>query len=322
MAGIQEPDVWQAADALLLEGARPTIDRIREKLGRGSPNTVSRHLETWFKHLGARIKDPGAFSAPPEVADPVLQAAKHFWEVAQAESRRELDQRIQEGLAAAVLNVEAAKERASLAEAAAFDASAKLTRSQAETVELRAEIDQLRLALAASEARLQEARSLNEDLRERLQQAEASVAAVRDAARKDVATAQERAAALERRAMLEMDAERSARAKSDKRVEALELRLQAVAAEAQANQAQQLEQLATARAENGRLSTALRSAEASVEAHRTQVVDLSRELEGLRSEARAATAQADLADRVIAAFQANTAKAAATKRATKRAVRT
>lgn len=61
--GITESDVFKACD-MLLEGARPTIERVRQTLGRGSPNTISPMLETWFKHLGARIKDPGAFSAP------------------------------------------------------------------------------------------------------------------------------------------------------------------------------------------------------------------------------------------------------------------
>ncbi|WP_368859848.1 DNA-binding protein, partial [Escherichia coli] len=44
--GITEVDVWRASDALLLEGARPTIERVRQKIGRGSPNTVSPHLES------------------------------------------------------------------------------------------------------------------------------------------------------------------------------------------------------------------------------------------------------------------------------------
>src|SRR6218665_2834326 len=117
--GITENDVFKACDALLLEGARPTIERVRQALGRGSPNTISPMLETWFKHLGARIKDPGAFSAPATVPDPVLQAAQHFWEVAQAEARRDVDERVRDGLAAAVANVEAEKERAAIAEAAA-----------------------------------------------------------------------------------------------------------------------------------------------------------------------------------------------------------
>lgn len=87
--GITETDVWTAADALLLEGARPTIERVRHKIGRGSPNTVSPHLETWFRALGARIKDPGAFAAAPAIPDPVTQAATHFWEAALAQARAE-----------------------------------------------------------------------------------------------------------------------------------------------------------------------------------------------------------------------------------------
>ncbi|MGO4401164.1 DNA-binding protein [Achromobacter sp. PAB15] len=87
--GITENDVWTAADALLLEGARPTIERVRQKIGRGSPNTVSPHLETWFRALGARIKDPGAFAAAPAIPDPITQAATHFWEAALAEARAE-----------------------------------------------------------------------------------------------------------------------------------------------------------------------------------------------------------------------------------------
>ena len=39
--GVQQEDVWVAADALIEEGLRPTIERVRQKMGRGSPNTVS-----------------------------------------------------------------------------------------------------------------------------------------------------------------------------------------------------------------------------------------------------------------------------------------
>ena len=101
--GITEKDVWSAADALLLEGARPTIERVRQKIGRGSPNTVSPYLDTWFKNLGGRIKDPGAFSAPPELPDPVHQAAKHLWESALAETRRDFDERFSEAMAGVVV---------------------------------------------------------------------------------------------------------------------------------------------------------------------------------------------------------------------------
>ncbi|EIM31599.1 Plasmid replication region DNA-binding protein [Leptothrix ochracea L12] len=53
--GITANDVWQAADELLQAGERPTIERVRLKMGRGSPNTVSPHLDGWFASLGARL---------------------------------------------------------------------------------------------------------------------------------------------------------------------------------------------------------------------------------------------------------------------------
>lgn len=42
--GISEADVHETADALV-EGERPTVERIRAHLGTGSPNTVTRWLE-------------------------------------------------------------------------------------------------------------------------------------------------------------------------------------------------------------------------------------------------------------------------------------
>lgn len=43
--GITEEDVHKAADAIVGRGERPTIERIRAELGRGSPNTVNRYLD-------------------------------------------------------------------------------------------------------------------------------------------------------------------------------------------------------------------------------------------------------------------------------------
>ena len=57
--GITENDVWMACDALLLAGARPTIERVRQHIGSGSPNTVSPYLDTWFKGLGSANQGPG-----------------------------------------------------------------------------------------------------------------------------------------------------------------------------------------------------------------------------------------------------------------------
>jgi hypothetical protein len=72
---ISRDDVFQAADALLIEGNRPTIDRVRMRLGRGSPNTINDHLDSWWARLGSRLRDlPGKeFPQLPERASQALQ---------------------------------------------------------------------------------------------------------------------------------------------------------------------------------------------------------------------------------------------------------
>lgn len=225
--GITESDVFKACDALLLEGARPTIERVRQTLGRGSPNTISPMLETWFKHLGARIKDPGAFSAPAGVSDPVFQAAQHLWEVAQAEARRDVDDRVKDGLATAVANVEAEKERAAIAEAAAFSANAKAAHLQTQVDQLLAALEAERIQHAATSTRAAAAEQRIQALQAEIQTATQAAAQERIRADRAIAQADERAAAAERRAALEIDRERTLRTKAEKSTEAVAKRFEA-----------------------------------------------------------------------------------------------
>jgi len=78
--GIQATDVWSAADALLLAGEQPTIERVRAHLGRGSPNTVGPHLKAWFRTLGARLAgEGGAAEEGGSMPAPVAQAFQAVW---------------------------------------------------------------------------------------------------------------------------------------------------------------------------------------------------------------------------------------------------
>ncbi|GAA5235703.1 cointegrate resolution protein [Verticiella sediminum] len=76
--GIQQQDVWMAADALLRAGEQPTIERVRLYLGRGSPNTVGPHLKAWFGTLGMRLDGAGGSQLPESVE----RAAYALWEAA------------------------------------------------------------------------------------------------------------------------------------------------------------------------------------------------------------------------------------------------
>src|SRR5882757_7386702 len=75
---ISQTDVFRAADELLLEGHRPTIDRVRMRLGRGSPNTINDHLDAWWAKLGSRLRDvPG--HEFPQLPERVAHALQHLW---------------------------------------------------------------------------------------------------------------------------------------------------------------------------------------------------------------------------------------------------
>ncbi len=226
--GVQREDVWAAADAVLLAGEKPTIERVRQHLGSGSPNTVGPLLEQWFKHLGARLQDPGAFAAPAGVPDPVLQAARHFWETALAHTRGDFEERLREGLADAVANVEAEKERAEIAGAAAFEASAKANRLQGELAEQAQLLRRAQEALAAESARLQEVRTALAAEKERLLEERRRASEALNELKRQLAAAVDRADAADRRVAMELERERSARAKAERQVEALQKAVEAV----------------------------------------------------------------------------------------------
>ncbi|UXH76207.1 DNA-binding protein [Roseateles amylovorans] len=285
--GITEDEVWKACDALLLEGARPTIERVRQKLGRGSPNTVSPMLETWFKHLGGRIKDPRAFSAPASMPDPVYQAAQHLWEAAQAEARLDFDDRLKAGLAGAAASVDIEKDRAALADAAASAAAIKANALQAELAQSREALDGERAAHAATAARLDDARLQTGDL-------QADLAAVRRAAdetraRADAAisAADERAHGAERRAALEIERERLLRSKAEKSTESIAKRFEEalkaqIAASEQLNAVEgRLTQLKTdARQREQSLQALVDDRDARIRLLEAELVDAQRELAG------------------------------------------
>lgn len=90
--GVQREEVWAAADALIAAGERPTIERVRLKIGRGSPNTVSPMLEGWFATLAPRL-GVAATGAQAEEGAPkeLLQALDKVWAAAVVAARDEAD---------------------------------------------------------------------------------------------------------------------------------------------------------------------------------------------------------------------------------------
>ncbi|MDD0812919.1 DNA-binding protein [Curvibacter sp. RS43] len=86
----------RAADQLLAAGERPTIEKVRLHLGRGSPNTIAPMLDLWFSGLGRRVRGlAGADGWGDQLPASLLATAETLWRQAQDEAgqvaQRELE---------------------------------------------------------------------------------------------------------------------------------------------------------------------------------------------------------------------------------------
>jgi hypothetical protein len=175
---ISQADVFRAADELLVEGHRPTIDRVRMRLGRGSPNTINDHLDVWWTKLGSRLRDlPGReFPQLPERIAHVLQqlwnealeGAREALTGVLAEREAALEQR-EQGLENWQAKL-AERERVTAAHSAALEEGVTLAREQ---------LAAANRASAALEASLQERDADCGRLRDRVQTLEVSCAELR-----------------------------------------------------------------------------------------------------------------------------------------------
>lgn len=153
--GITESDVHTAADALVANGERPTVERIRAHLGTGSPNTVTRWLETWWKNLGIRLqpKRPDLKNAPAVMAE----LAGQWWALALQHARESVLEELAEAKRSlADENDELRVQQQNFAEEAS-ELHAKATASAqserlalTQVAELRQLVDQLQSQLAVS----------------------------------------------------------------------------------------------------------------------------------------------------------------------------
>jgi hypothetical protein len=238
--GITEHDVCKAADELLMQGLRPTIERVRMTIGRGSPNTVSPHLEGWFRRLGQRLQEPpsaGAQVAPADVPDPVSQAAAQLWQTALAQARQEAAMLARQARDEAAESARQARADADAAIAAArqeIDTALALARHAAQERDIMARqfeqsqelVTSLQQDLAARTARLEDAGAAIAAVGARLQRQEAREAEALADLRQQLAAALARADAADRRVALELDRERTLRTRAERRVEQTETQLE------------------------------------------------------------------------------------------------
>lgn len=215
--GITQNDVDRAADALLAQGERPTVDRIRQFLGTGSPNTVTRLLDAWWKGLGARLSASAAKVAMPDAPESVSSLATQLWEQALGAARQlaeaDLDAE-RTALVAARLEgdarVAAASQAADVSESRATEAAAALLTAHQRLEDRQRLVDQQAQQLTDlaqqrdhALARLDQATGASQELRERIDTLLREADAARDAQAAHLRAVEDRAHAEVDRARLD-----------------------------------------------------------------------------------------------------------------------
>src|SRR6185437_1208657 len=98
---ITQDQVNAAADALVAAGDKPTVEKVRTALGTGSPNTVTRMLDTWRGGLAERLQN---ILQLPELPAEAGQAMTALWQLAVEHAERLLQARMTEDRAALAAN--------------------------------------------------------------------------------------------------------------------------------------------------------------------------------------------------------------------------
>jgi DNA repair exonuclease SbcCD ATPase subunit len=208
---LSRADVFQAADAVLMAGGRVTIERVRNHLGRGSPNTIQEHLDVWWTKLGSRLRDvPGREF--PELPDEVAKALQGLWNTALDSAYAAIDGK------AATRDAELATREAALtareaqfvehseaaaARVAALEESLALAREQLTATNHRA--DRLEVLLQTRESETDRLRTRAEALEAEGRELRGKLEAAADAHQAERAKLDERHAANEARWLVEID---------------------------------------------------------------------------------------------------------------------
>ena len=139
--------VFDAAEALLKEGIKPSQQNIRERIGRGSATTIHKALNEWWGSLSARLDHQQQEAKLPEF---LSKSLVELWQQALERSRAEVDkeqQLIKESL------LEKRKE---------LDSSAEHSRQQTE--QIASQLNQAHQRIAELQDRLDQIQKENIEL--------------------------------------------------------------------------------------------------------------------------------------------------------------
>jgi chromosome segregation ATPase len=216
--GVPENDVFAAADAVLARGERPTVERVRQELGRGSPARVGSMLDQWWETLAGRLRGetrlPGL---PSEVAQAFVSVwqqatflAQGVVELSLADQRQVLiNEREQLAANEAKVRLEQAQTRQQMAEAHAArqvaeirlaDLEHLLTQRQAQLDDLLGQRDAFHAERDTARRQVDEVAQQNSVLQEKAEQHRAEqqdyLRSVEDRAHREVDRAREEGSAV------------------------------------------------------------------------------------------------------------------------------
>lgn len=210
--GVTQEQVNEAIEQLLLAGERPTIERVRTKLGTGSPNTLTRMLDTWWKGLGDRLTAQRQSAAVPDAPAAVVDAASALWEAALSAGQAHAEASIAPERAAlaealTAMDTTIARERASAegADRARQAAVAAAEGAQAALVISDQRVSDLLRHVAQLEARVQELAARGDALEANLSKALSDAESARAAAAAERVDLQAHIRRIEDRAHAEID---------------------------------------------------------------------------------------------------------------------
>lgn len=248
--GVTQDQVNAAIDALVAAGERPTIERVRVKLGTGSPNTLTRMLDAWWAQLHERLTRQQAKLAVPNAPEDVAVAATRLWQLALERAGAQVEQ------GTAAQREALARDQAALAtsthawehqlrEASATAAAAVRDRDVADgrLRDLQRLLDQQDIQLSDHQARLSQALAQVEDLSGRLQASQQALLGARSEAAAERSSLEASHRAAEDRWMQEVDKARQDEAKTAARLQHVESAGKAISEKASSELAQHLAQL-------------------------------------------------------------------------------
>ena len=270
-------------------GITPTTNKLYQYVRKGTMSTPAEALAKFWEDLRSKARiEVDHPDLPTEIKAVAAEAIAAIWRQASEAARGELAAirvELQADQERAGHRLESAEQETAKAQAAAEQLSAELRAAQGTANDLRVDLEAERRAHAGAVARLQELQAQLEQARALQQRQQEGFSADLAKAREAVESADRRAAAADKRALMEIEQERQARGKADKQVEAL--RGQLAASEGRDRQAALERAEAIARLQS-RLEAAMAAEKEVLQARQA----LEQELAGVREQLLASQQEA------------------------------